>query len=155
MMVLIQLLLILVALLVSVKDNYHLTQTVTVVMKDSLTILEIVLNYAQWNGINIMVNLASVLMTNHVDMNYVLMFGCLGIFILILVDVLITWPITQKAIVAQKVIQISSVMMVHVLKFAQVIGKHGILKLQVVDVLIVIKSITQKAIVAKNMLQII
>jgi hypothetical protein len=46
-------------------------------------------------------------------------------------------------------------MMVYVLKIAQVIGKHGILELKAVNVLITIKPITQKAIVAKNTLQII
>jgi hypothetical protein len=90
---------------------------------------------------------------NHVVKTYVLKIGKYGITMLLLVNVLITLPITQKAIVAQKIGQI--IMMVYVLKIAQVVGKHGILELKAVHVLITIKPITQKAIVAKNTLQII
>jgi hypothetical protein len=112
------------------------------------------MKHALCNGTSGMVHLVNVLVTNHVAKNYVLNLGKIGILLLSLVAVMITLPITQKAIVAQKNTRII-MKQVNVLKIAQVYGKRGILELKVVNVLITFITITQKAIVAKNTPQII
>jgi 2-methylaconitate cis-trans-isomerase PrpF len=78
-------------ILVFVQDNYHLTQIMTVVMKDSIPKMTLVSKNAQWIGITGMVQVKYVnVLVNHAVKTYVLKIGKYGITMLLLVNVLIT-----------------------------------------------------------------
>jgi hypothetical protein len=110
-------------------------------MKDSIKLVALVSQNALWNGITIMVQVVNVIMSHVVKTHVLKLWWNNGIAILLLVIVLMTRPVTQKAIVAKKIGQL--IIMVYVRQIA----KNLIMLILKLTVMIVVYQIVQDQLV--------